>query len=111
MLFVRSPRKSCHVPMTGLRPRQTPNRHCWPASTASMALRAVSNRSEATRPTLVLSLTETQLWLGRSARLMRAEDEPMTNRISPDRIRAVRIAGALLGLAVVLGACTHTDEV
>jgi pilus assembly protein CpaD len=42
---------------------------------------------------------------------MRAEDEPMTNRISSDRIRAVPIAGALLGLALVLGACTHTDEV
>src|SRR5258707_1833051 len=28
-----------------------------------------------------------------------------------DRNRAFRMAGALVGLAVVLGACTHTDEV
>jgi pilus assembly protein CpaD len=34
----------------------------------------------------------------------------MTNRTS-DRIRAVRIAAALFGLAAVLGACTHTEEV
>src|SRR4030088_3425460 len=35
----------------------------------------------------------------------------MTARIPVDRNRAYRIAGALVGLAVVLGACTHTDEV
>src|SRR3982075_4530214 len=35
----------------------------------------------------------------------------MTAKIHLDRRRAVRIAGALFGLAVVLGACTHTDEV
>lgn len=34
----------------------------------------------------------------------------MTNRTYLDRIRVVRIAVALLGLAV-LGACTHTEEV
>jgi pilus assembly protein CpaD len=34
----------------------------------------------------------------------------MTARIPVDRQRAFRIAGALVGLAVVLGACTHTDE-
>src|SRR6202035_2251046 len=35
----------------------------------------------------------------------------MTAKIPVDRYRAFRIAGALVGLAVVLGACTHTDEV
>jgi pilus assembly protein CpaD len=35
----------------------------------------------------------------------------MTTKMPADRKRALRIAGALAGLAVVLGACTHTDEV
>src|ERR1700686_644678 len=35
----------------------------------------------------------------------------MTVKIPVDRNRALRMAGALVGLAVVLGACTHTDEV
>jgi pilus assembly protein CpaD len=35
----------------------------------------------------------------------------MTARIPVGRNRAFRVAGALVGLAVVLGACTHTDEV
>jgi pilus assembly protein CpaD len=36
----------------------------------------------------------------------------MTTRIPVDRNHALRMAGALVGLAVVLGACTHTgDEV
>jgi pilus assembly protein CpaD len=35
----------------------------------------------------------------------------MTAQIPVDRNRALRIAGALVGLAVALGACTHTDEV
>jgi pilus assembly protein CpaD len=35
----------------------------------------------------------------------------MTAQIPLDRKRAVRMAGALVGLALVLGACTHTDEV
>src|SRR5471032_337445 len=34
----------------------------------------------------------------------------MTAKLSADRSRVFRMAGALLGLAVVLGACTHTDE-
>jgi pilus assembly protein CpaD len=34
----------------------------------------------------------------------------MTNRIPVDRNRAYRMAGALVGLAVALGACTHTEE-
>src|SRR5512140_3437742 len=34
----------------------------------------------------------------------------MTAKIPVDRQRGFRIAGALVGLAVVLGACTHTDE-
>jgi pilus assembly protein CpaD len=34
----------------------------------------------------------------------------MTAKLPVDRNRAFRIAGALLGLAVVLGACTHTDD-
>src|SRR5476649_1705434 len=35
----------------------------------------------------------------------------MTAKIPVDRNRAFRMAGALVGLAVLLGACTHTDEV
>jgi pilus assembly protein CpaD len=34
----------------------------------------------------------------------------MTVKIPVDRIRACRTAGALVGLAVALGACTHTEE-
>ena len=34
----------------------------------------------------------------------------MTTRIPVDRNRALRMAGALVGLAVTLGACTHTGE-
>jgi len=33
----------------------------------------------------------------------------MTSRFSADRNRALRVAGALIGLAVVLGACQHTE--
>jgi pilus assembly protein CpaD len=35
----------------------------------------------------------------------------MTTRIPVDRYRALRMAGALAGLAVALGACTHTGDV
>jgi pilus assembly protein CpaD len=35
----------------------------------------------------------------------------MTVKIPVDRNRAYRLAGALVGLAVALGACTHTEEV
>jgi pilus assembly protein CpaD len=35
----------------------------------------------------------------------------MTARLPVDRRRTIRIAGALAGLALVLGACTHTDDV
>ncbi len=34
-----------------------------------------------------------------------------TSAITADRKRALRLAGALIGLAVVLGACNHTDPV
>jgi pilus assembly protein CpaD len=34
----------------------------------------------------------------------------MTAKLPVDRNRTFRIAGALVGLAVVLGACTHTDD-
>jgi pilus assembly protein CpaD len=42
---------------------------------------------------------------------MRDEERTMTANLPVDRNRAFRMAGALVGLAVVLGACTHTDEV
>jgi pilus assembly protein CpaD len=35
----------------------------------------------------------------------------MTVKTPVDRNRALRLAGALVGLAAVLGACTHTDDV
>ena len=34
----------------------------------------------------------------------------MSTRIPVDRNRALRMAGTLVGLAVALGACTHTSE-
>ena len=34
----------------------------------------------------------------------------MTAQTPLDRNRALRVAGALVGIAVVLGACTHTDQ-
>jgi pilus assembly protein CpaD len=34
----------------------------------------------------------------------------MTAKLPVDRNRVFRMAGALIGLAVVLGACTHTDD-
>ena len=34
----------------------------------------------------------------------------MTAHLPVDRSRAFRLAGALLGIAVALGACTHTDQ-
>jgi pilus assembly protein CpaD len=34
----------------------------------------------------------------------------MTAKLSADRSRVFRMAGALLGLAVVLGACSHADD-
>ena len=34
----------------------------------------------------------------------------MTSKLPADRKRALRLAGALIGLAVVLGACKHTDD-
>jgi pilus assembly protein CpaD len=36
--------------------------------------------------------------------------EPMTARTSLERNRALRMAGALIGVAVALGACKHTDD-
>ena len=35
----------------------------------------------------------------------------MTIKLPLDRSRAFRLAGALVGLAVVLGACKHTGDV
>src|ERR1700682_3004510 len=35
----------------------------------------------------------------------------MTAKIPVDRHHGFRLAGALVGVAVALGACTHTDEV
>jgi pilus assembly protein CpaD len=40
---------------------------------------------------------------------MRDEERTMTSR-TPDRHRTLRLLGALAGLSVVLGACTHTDD-
>ena len=34
----------------------------------------------------------------------------MTSRMPADRRRALRLAGALIGLAVTLGACKHSDD-
>jgi pilus assembly protein CpaD len=40
---------------------------------------------------------------------MRDEERTMTSR-TPDRHRTLRLLSALVGLSVVLGACTHTDD-
>jgi pilus assembly protein CpaD len=47
----------------------------------------------------------------RSRRINADEDETMTTLMPVDRNRVFRIAAALVGLAALLGACTHTDEV
>src|SRR5216683_6721483 len=103
MWFGRLPRRSCRAPMTGLRPRRIPNRHCWPRSTGSTALPPASNPLGSTTATLVSSLTETgRLWP------MRDGDRTMTNRTPVGRYRTLRLLGTLAGLSVVLGACNYT---
>src|SRR6478736_3629531 len=103
MLFGRLPRKSCHVPMTGLRLRRIPNRHCWPRSIGFTALPAASNRLQATKATLALSPTEAEL-----PDLLPDEDRTMTNRTPVDRLRSLRLLSAFVGLSATLGACTNT---
>src|SRR5258708_21100794 len=39
---------------------------------------------------------------------MRGEDRTMTNRTPVDRLRPLRLLGAVAGLSVALGACTYT---
>src|SRR5712672_3448757 len=102
MWSVRLPRRSWHVPMTGLRQRPILNRRCWRASTGSTASPPVSGRSAPTRAILASSLTETQL---------RDGDRTMTNKIPVDRLRTLRLLGALAGLSTALGACQQTAEV
>src|ERR1700736_2566031 len=101
MSFARSPRANCHAPMTGLRLCRIPHRRCWPASIAFTALPATLSRSEATRTTSALSLTETQARDG-------GEDGTMTHATLVDRARALRLLSAAVGLSVVLGACSNT---
>src|SRR5437588_642683 len=45
MLFGPLRRRNCHVPMTALRRRPTPNRCCWPASTGASGGLAGSQRA------------------------------------------------------------------
>src|SRR5277367_2013255 len=81
--------------MTGLRLRPIPNPPCWHASIEFTAFPAASNRLRATNTTLVLSRIE-------------AGAGTMTTRMIVDCNRALRIAGALIGLSVALAACTST---
>src|SRR5664280_2172882 len=85
--------------MTDLPPRRTRSPISWATSIASTAFRAGSSRHGIIAAPTVLSRTE----VGRGT-------TTMTAKIPADRHRAFRIAGALVGLAVALGACTHTDE-
>src|SRR4051812_32063904 len=71
----------------------------WAASIAFTALRAASSRPGIIAAPTALSPTEAG----------RGHNE-MTAQIPLDRKRALRIAGALVGLAIVLGACRHTED-
>src|SRR3984885_11833194 len=103
MSFGRLLRKSCHAPMTALRPRRMPNRRCWPKLPGSTASPAASNRLEAIKAILASSSTENRL-------RRRDEGRTMTNTISVDRHRTLCLLGALIGLSVTLGACTNSSE-
>src|SRR5258708_315891 len=103
MLFGRSPRRSCHVLTTGSRRCPMPNRHCWPASIGFTALSPALIRWEPIKATLASSSTETEL-IARYA----TRDTAMTRRTPIDRLPALRLLIALVGLSAALGACTQT---
>src|ERR1700687_2265471 len=65
-----------------------------------MAFRAASNRRGIIAAPMALSPTEAG-----------ARTKTMTAEIPVDRRRAFRIAGALVGLAAVLGASSHANDV
>src|SRR6476469_5270774 len=85
--------------MTGLRLRRIRNPISWATSIASTAFRAAPNLHGITAAPMASLPTEA----GRRTRAM-------TTHIPVGRQRALRTAGALVGLAVALGACTHTEE-
>src|SRR5712671_4327775 len=88
--------------MTDLRPPRIPNPPCSLASTGFTASPPVSGRLAPTRAILASSLIETEL---------RDGDRTMTNKTPVDRLRALRLLGALVGLSTALGACQQTAEV
>src|SRR6266852_4389946 len=106
MSFGRLRSRSCHVPMTGLRPCQIHNRCCWAELIGSMAFPAAASRLEATGAPMALSPTETDL-LGQCGE----EEGTMTNKTAAYQFRTLRLCGAFVGLAVALGACTTAAEV
>src|SRR6266516_5186492 len=106
MSFGRLRSRSCRVPMTGLRPCQIRNRCCWAELIGSMAFPAAASRLEATGAPMALSPTETDL-LGQCGE----EEGTMTNKTLANRFRALRLCGALVSIAVALGACTTGAEV
>src|ERR1700726_1637052 len=85
--------------MTDLRLCRIHRPTCWAASTASMGCRATSNRRGIIAVPMALLPTEA------------GQGQNMTPTFPVDRHSALRIAAALVGIAAVLGACTHTDEV
>src|SRR6266516_916306 len=106
MSFGRLRSRSCRVPMTGLRPCQIRNRCCWAELIGCIACPAVSRRCGVPRTTMALSPTGGNL-LGQSVE----EEETMTSKTRANRFRALRLSGAIVGLAVALGACTTAAEV
>src|SRR3978361_884664 len=85
--------------MTDLRPLRIRNPTCWAASIASMAFPAAPNL----RGIIAAPMASLPTEAGPRTRTM-------TALIPIGRQRALRSAGALVGLAVTLGACTHTEE-
>src|SRR5712671_7881104 len=106
MLCGRLRSRSCRVPMTGLRPSRIRKRCCWAELIGSMAFPAAASRLEATGAPMALSPTERDL-PGQCG-----EDEgTMTNKTPANQFRTLRLCGAIIGLALALGACTAGEVV
>src|ERR1700756_5489561 len=101
MSCARSHRRICRVPTTGLPPRRIRRASCSAPSIASMACPGASSRHAAIAAPTALSPTRAGLGF-----------EPMTARTLLDLGhpgRACRMAGALIGVALSLGGCLHTE--
>src|SRR3954452_24442980 len=93
-------RRICRGLTMALRARPIRNPISWATSIAFTAYRAASSRCGIIAAPTALSRTEA----GRRT-------TTMTVKIPVHRDRGLRVAVPLVALALVLGACTHTDEV